>query len=231
MLIAISGFKGSGKDTLADFLVKTHDFKRISFADPLKDLVASNFGVSRKDLDDSNKKEKPLLNYPVPATDEFTKMLSNFMVREFRTSKNDKADVKYIRSENGILETFILDWEPLYHTPRSLAILVGSSMRAATSNFWVKKAIDSMTEHLSFEFQTNFVISDLRYKSEAKQLKEAFGDQLVTVRINRFDSSPSADPSELDLVDYKHDFEIDNKGKKEDLFLNIESIFKTITQK
>lgn len=37
--IALFGFAGSGKDTVADRLVSEHGYKRISFADPLKDMA------------------------------------------------------------------------------------------------------------------------------------------------------------------------------------------------
>ena len=44
MIIGICGLIGSGKGTVADILVNTHKFTKISFADKLKDGVASVFG-------------------------------------------------------------------------------------------------------------------------------------------------------------------------------------------
>ena len=38
-IIGIVGFIGSGKDTVADYLVNFHRFKRESFANSLKDAV------------------------------------------------------------------------------------------------------------------------------------------------------------------------------------------------
>lgn len=40
-LIGLTGFKGSGKDTVARFLVQQGGFKRYAFADPLKEAVAA----------------------------------------------------------------------------------------------------------------------------------------------------------------------------------------------
>jgi hypothetical protein len=47
MIIGISGFIGSGKDTVADYLVNCHEFRRESFANTLKDAVAVVFGWDR----------------------------------------------------------------------------------------------------------------------------------------------------------------------------------------
>ena len=40
MIIGICGLIGSGKDTIADYLVEQHNFQKMSFADKLKDAVA-----------------------------------------------------------------------------------------------------------------------------------------------------------------------------------------------
>ena len=47
MLIGLVGLIGSGKDTVADFLVKEHGFHRDSFAKSLKDAVSVIFGWDR----------------------------------------------------------------------------------------------------------------------------------------------------------------------------------------
>lgn len=51
MIIGICGLIGSGKGTVADTLVGTHNFTKISFADKLKDGVASVFGWDRQMLE------------------------------------------------------------------------------------------------------------------------------------------------------------------------------------
>jgi len=47
MIIGVCGFIGSGKDTIADYLVNIHQFRRESFANTLKDAVAQVFGWDR----------------------------------------------------------------------------------------------------------------------------------------------------------------------------------------
>jgi hypothetical protein len=51
MIIGVCGFIGSGKDTIADYLVIFHEFRRESFASTLKDAVASVFGWDRTMLE------------------------------------------------------------------------------------------------------------------------------------------------------------------------------------
>jgi hypothetical protein len=55
MIIGVTGFIGSGKDTIADLLVTNHKFKRISFAASLKDAVANVFGWDREMLEGTTK--------------------------------------------------------------------------------------------------------------------------------------------------------------------------------
>ena len=47
MIIGIVGLIGAGKDTVADYLVNIHEFRRESFAGTLKDAVAAVFGWDR----------------------------------------------------------------------------------------------------------------------------------------------------------------------------------------
>lgn len=50
-IIAISGFIGSGKDTVAEYLIKNYGFKRESLANSLKDSVSAIFNWPRKLLE------------------------------------------------------------------------------------------------------------------------------------------------------------------------------------
>jgi len=47
-IIGVCGLIGSGKDTIADYLVNIHQFRRESFANSLKDAVAAVFGWDRE---------------------------------------------------------------------------------------------------------------------------------------------------------------------------------------
>lgn len=58
MLIGICGLIGSGKGTVADILVKDYKFKKISFADKLKDTVAHLFDWDRNMLEGDSKESR-----------------------------------------------------------------------------------------------------------------------------------------------------------------------------
>jgi hypothetical protein len=57
-IIGVCGFIGSGKDTIADYLVNLHHFRRESFANTLKDAVAQVFGWDRTMLEGRTKQAR-----------------------------------------------------------------------------------------------------------------------------------------------------------------------------
>jgi hypothetical protein len=58
MILGICGLIGAGKDTIADYLVNIHEFKRESFATTLKDAVAHVFGWDRELLEGRTKQSR-----------------------------------------------------------------------------------------------------------------------------------------------------------------------------
>jgi len=209
MIICLSGFKGSGKDTLAAYMIEQYGAIRVALADPLKDSVAEEFEIDRSSLDDSKRKESPILSMPVEPKDAYSKMIAEFLFKEFR-DKDGRQPVKYVTGHkfHGIFSDATSG--QLYQTPRSLAILKGSTNRSVRSDFWTNKAFEVIQANLNAGELV--VVTDLRYQSEVKQFSERFPEQVVFIRINRFTTSPSNDPSERDLDNHKFDYYIDNTG-------------------
>ena len=58
MILGVTGLIGSGKDTIADYLVTEHGFKRVSFAASLKDAVSAVFGWDREMLEGTTKQSR-----------------------------------------------------------------------------------------------------------------------------------------------------------------------------
>ena len=58
MIIGLVGLIGAGKDTIADYLVNIHEFRRESFANTLKDAVAHVFGWDRDLLEGRTKQSR-----------------------------------------------------------------------------------------------------------------------------------------------------------------------------
>jgi deoxynucleotide monophosphate kinase-like protein len=227
-VIAISGWKGSGKDTAANYLIEKKNYLRVAFADPLKDMVATTYNIPRSSLDDPKVKEVALEQYPVLPSDPYALNVCKFMFKEFRTLGGHPPMEYHIDASGAFLGVLGRHVEQLYWTPRSLAILEGSIKRTVTSQYWVQAAIAKVDRIKSADVPGDvcygFVISDLRYVSEVTQLRQAFGKDLVTVRINRFDDLQSTDPSERNLDNYQFDVVIDNKGTIEDLNQQLETL-------
>jgi len=228
-VLAISGYKRSGKDTAAAYLVE-NGYLRVSFADVLKDMVASEYDIPRSHCDDPEHKEAPILTLPVIPKDDFTFKVANMLFEELRTENGSRAIEPYIDPSGAFLGVMGRDVAQLYWTPRALCILKGSINRAVDSGYWVNRTIDNIL-NISLENDTRhiaenlFVISDLRYRSEVEQLKQAFGKNLVTVRINRFEHASSTDPSERDLDNHKFDITIENTGTLDELYYKLDMEF------
>jgi len=66
MIIGICGLIGAGKDTIADYLVNIHQFRRESFANSLKDAVAHVFNWNRELLEGRTKQSREWREQPDP---------------------------------------------------------------------------------------------------------------------------------------------------------------------
>jgi len=192
LILSLSAWKGSGKDTVADYLVAEYGFNRISFAAKLKDMVASTYNVPREFMDLPTKKEQPLLNLPAIPSDGFTETIHQMLRAELSSG---------------------------FWTPRALCILEGSIKRAVHSNFWVKEAVNEIGDNEN----KDYVITDMRYKTEADTINMFYPENKV-IRINRFDSITTTDPSERDMDDYHYDYLINNKEGKEELYASTDRI-------
>lgn len=210
-IVALSGWKGSGKDMLADYLNKEHGFKKLSFAGLLKDMAASQYGIPRGHFDDRYLKEAPILELPAVVDDEWSNKIMEMVYPHLRTQFGEIPSSYIIYKNNLYSVPANIPAQPgmvslLYHTPRSLAVIEGSTKRSIQSSYWVRAAISQAKP------DGLYVISDVRYKSELRQLRDAAGQSnVLSVRIERFSSTDVTDPSERDLDDWLFDVYLNNK--------------------
>jgi hypothetical protein len=64
MIIGVCGLIGAGKDTIADYLVNIHQFRRESFANTLKDAVSAVFGWDRELLEGRTRQSREWREQP-----------------------------------------------------------------------------------------------------------------------------------------------------------------------
>lgn len=224
-VIAISGWKRSGKDTAANYIIDKHNGMRVAFADPLKDMVATEYGIPRDHCDNPEYKEQPILDMPVTPKDNFSLEVAKLMYKEFRTEGGHPVSDYHADVSGAFLGVSGRDVYQLYWTPRALCILKGSVNRAVRSDFWVQTAINQIENS---QYKGNFVISDLRYRSELTQLKEAFGKNLITIRVNRFETCQSEDASERDLDLARFDVVLNNTGTLEEFYVKLDEVMNGI---
>jgi hypothetical protein len=58
MILVICGLKGSGKDTIGEYLIQNYNFKRFCFGDALKDICSILFGWPRHLLEGDTKESR-----------------------------------------------------------------------------------------------------------------------------------------------------------------------------
>lgn len=150
MILAFSGKSKAGKTTAANYLQVNYGFRKLSFADRLKEL-AKEF-------------------YP-------------FNTIESHGELKDKPYKKY-------------DW-----TPRDFLIRLGHFVRFHDPEYFINYISNLPTS-------TNWVIDDLRFKNEAKNLKE-MGATLIRLERYKKYLNNIVDSSETELDDYdKFDFKV-----------------------
>lgn len=58
MIIGILGLKGSGKDTIGNYLIDNYDFKKLAYADSLKDAICCIFGWDREMMEGATEESR-----------------------------------------------------------------------------------------------------------------------------------------------------------------------------
>lgn len=194
----ISGYRGSGKDTMADYLCQKYKFVRFAFADHLKDLCSSLYQISRSDMDDPIKKQLPILSRPVVSKDDFAQqsqmmIFTHFSTQDGRMPMNIEGES--YKDFNSRLyydnESLYYEGSRLYWTIRAILVYEGSVKRTIDPDYWIKKIRDIRDDYI--------VISDWRYTNEYHEILRCMDDvKVVPVRIDS-NSSTDVDPSERGL--------------------------------
>lgn len=147
-IIGLTGFAGSGKDTVADILVSDHGFVKFSFSDALYDEVAAAFGVSKRLLQDRVEKE------------EYQECLS------LTNCDDGEFSAMVLRLENSMIDDLA---ESLIapRKPRDVLQLWGTEYRRAQDpNYWVARAQEFAAKPF-YDSCAGLVNTSVRFDNEA----------------------------------------------------------------
>jgi len=89
-IILLSGYAGSGKDTVGDILVKDYGYTRFAFADRLKQYVSTKYSINRE-LMETQEGKRSLVN--TEGNSDKTLSVRDILIDEAAKSKRDYPNV------------------------------------------------------------------------------------------------------------------------------------------
>ena len=224
-LIAVSGVKGSGKDSVSSMLqyclsvpkmfrqyffykyfrkwIKPK-YKRIAFADPLKKMLSDLLNIDLGKFYIREFKENCIINIPTLQSDLLAEKLSdskfNKLVKQLDPSLSETN-----LSLRQLLQYFGTEIMQKYFGKR----------------VWINSTIQNCHKYT--------IISDLRFIEEYNAIKERNG---IIIYINRPDHEFGQHASEREMKELlennKYDFIINNDGSVEDLFNQVKELVNDI---
>lgn len=225
-VLGLLGVKGSGKDTMARYLVDSFGFERIGFADALYQQVADSYGVTVEALNRRETKETalPFLALRLCKEAQFVEVALESLTK---SSALRKACVAYLRTGRMPAHASSRQVKTLLkaaRSPRWTLQLWGTEYRRASKygvdSYW----LDIVANAIAARPEQQFVITDVRFRNEA-MFVERLGGQLMRIRRpaleareaeDRARKGTAAHPSEVELLAYKVHHEVINEEGKPD---------------
>jgi len=192
-IIGISGYAGSGKDTVADLLEKFYGIKKMGFADPLREMAMA--------ID-------PIVHLGVVWGDT---------TGEYPPELPDGFGVRTVRYSDALEEHGYNEAKFKYPEIRRFLQHLGTDAvrNVLGDSTWTDLAIDRALATLMRPEWSGVSFADVRFRNEAAVVQDQGG---VVIRVNRPDVGPASDHiSEHDLDGYLYDYIIENDGTLEDL--------------
>ena len=160
MIIGLTGAAGSGKDSVADILERSHGYQRIAFSDALYEEISTAFNVPIEFLKNRDTKESPT---PRLALGRCT----------------DQVFRKTVIRVCGVLGIEIM-WEWKWWSPRQILQWWGTEYRRAQcKTYWIEKVRDRI---LSCATKQDWVVTDVRFQNEAGLVQELGGQIGLVLR-------------------------------------------------
>jgi hypothetical protein len=173
-IIALSGKKRVGKDTMANILIKRYGFNKISLADPLRDLCSRVFGLDMKMFLDDDKKDAQMsrIHLDFHHIDKIREIVENEWHYQISEEARDAME-----EAHGVE----------FDTPRDLLRFIGTKMlrMCVDDNIWINLAAFKLKE-----LGGRVVITDCRFENE-REFFQKVGAVLCLIKRN--DNGESAE--------------------------------------
>lgn len=165
-ILGLSGAAGSGKDTVANYLVKRYGFVKFAVADPLRQEVQQAFGLADRSL---------FLNREMKEVPASELMLVNCTNNDFVALVKATLAMRTLYRSGADI-----DLAPI--SPRQILQWWGTEYRRAQDeDYWVKQAAAFVTKAQGRFFYPeqapqHFVIPDVRFENERGWIKATGGN-------------------------------------------------------
>ena len=193
MIIGLSGYAKSGKDTVADMIISMHKEQWVvkKFSGKLKEIASLLTGINIAKFEDQEFKESLMpIEWVEQWMDNTTMHYKLMKVRDFLQRLGTEA-IRDGLHKNTWVNALMADYKNFH-----------------TDKFSVRQGI-TKPEY------PNWIITDCRFPNEFRAIKDKGG---IIIRIERDGILPiNAHPSETALDAFEFDFEIENNGSLEDL--------------
>jgi len=181
-VIGLCGEKGHGKDTFALLLKKHHpDYIAIGFADKLRRLCSTIFGLSWEQMTVPAKKEQA---FEVPIV----------------------IDAR-LEEMSGFLKLKLLPREQVAWSVRELMQYVGTEyVRSVKDSYWVDCVMDTIAGNdKRITPAAAYIITDVRFPNEADAVQQVGGDMVRILRLAK-EKTGIGDAHASEAMDFKWDF-------------------------
>jgi hypothetical protein len=216
-IISLSGLKGSGKDTVAEFLVTEKGFVRLSFASALKDVLSILFHWNRKVLD-GNTPEDRIKREEIDPYWSKKLGIPNFSMRKAMTLVG--TDV-FRNHFNENIWVYQVEREILNLLERDPNTNIVISDTRFVNEITMLKSLGAKTVLVQRQDPPEWYQSALEYnrmknKEEARMyIHSRYEKNIFTLNIH---------PSEWELVGYEFDFVIENNSTIEALNRKVQDV-------